>query len=97
MEIIVGIGMLALSLLGGIWIAYQLLSRTVDQRFTDQAKRLTEVDTNTDKRIQLINDRLNRELKSRTEKDSEHREARGELGRRIATLEEDFRRWRDSE
>lgn len=80
---LLGIGMLALSLLGGIWIAYQLLSRTVNPRIEDQNERIKKIETNQERQTK----RLDREIELRHQAEKEAQDGRLNLAVRILVLE----------
>jgi len=81
--ILVGIGMLVLSLLGGIWIAYQLLSRTVNPRIEDLNDRIKAIETGLNGQTL----RLDREIESRHQAEKGALDGRLNLAARILVLE----------
>lgn len=96
-EIIGTIVSLIVAWSGSVWVAYRLIKGTVDDRIGDQNARITALETEVGDHKRDVDGRFNEAYRSRLERDSEHRDARGGLGRMIARLDQEFREWRQEQ
>lgn len=86
-----------LAVLGGVWTAYRLLGHAVYRELDQQRERIATLEKDAGTQAQNVNDRLSREMEQRHQEEKAAVEARVNLGSRIALLESEFRRWRESE